>query len=147
MIPYTEFGKLRLSQFLPAVQVAELDNWEFEGHLWIGEASGFSEWLRLQSDPLVLRSLAIDFMDFPAEVAAKVLAMIDLPVRPGMTVEQTDALFGEHNRTFRFTADRATYCYRTRDAEPYSVSCTVLDNGGLTYLVIMVPMHGHYHGD
>jgi hypothetical protein len=80
MISHDRFGALRLAHFLPDAQIAELRDWEFMEHLWSGEAIGFSEWLRLENEPDVLRSLA------------------------------------------------------------YEVSCTVLNEGGLGYLVVMVPL-------
>jgi hypothetical protein len=73
MISHARFGALRLAQFLPDAEIAELENWEFMYHVWLGEAVGFSEWLRLENDPGVLRSLAIDFTDFPEHAAAEVL--------------------------------------------------------------------------
>ena len=36
--------------------------------MWVGEAVGFSEWLRLRDKPETLRSLAIDFAEFPEQV-------------------------------------------------------------------------------
>ena len=57
MIPQKEFGKLRLKQFVPEEEITKLKDWKFEGHLWRGEALGFSEWLRLNSDLKVRKSL------------------------------------------------------------------------------------------
>ena len=52
MLPYHEFGRLRLASFLPEADLAHVDSgWEFQGYLWHGEALGFSEWLRLDDDP------------------------------------------------------------------------------------------------
>jgi hypothetical protein len=84
MISHARFGKLRLAEFRPDAEIAELDNWEFMDRIWVGEAIGFSEWLRLKNKPETLRSLAIDFSEFPGQAAADVLRAIDLPVRAGM---------------------------------------------------------------
>lgn len=70
---YRGRAKLRLAQFRPDAEVAELDNWEFMGRIWVGEAVGCSEWLRLEVTPETLRSLAIDFSEFPEQDAAEVL--------------------------------------------------------------------------
>src|SRR3954447_21497271 len=51
MIPHTKFGQLRLKQFLPDADIAELEDWEYEERVWVGEAVGFSEWLRPVEDP------------------------------------------------------------------------------------------------
>src|SRR5262245_40033842 len=140
MISHTRFGKLRLAQFRSHDDISELAGWEFRDALWVGEAVGFSEWLRLESDPEVLRSLAIDFAEFPAEAAVAVLRAIDLPVRAGMSARNLRALFGEPAAVHRFVADRATYEFVVAGPPRYNVSCTVLKRGGLTYLVVMCPL-------
>lgn len=138
MISYAQFGKLRLSDFLPLESISPLADWEFMEHLWMGEACGFSEWLRLESDPEVLRSLAIDFNSFPAKSAAKVLKAIDLPLSKGMTIDELRKTLGEPYEKLVFAKDRATSEFRTTRPK-YNLSCTVLNDGGLVYLVVMAP--------
>jgi len=142
MISHARFGKLRLGQFRPDAKIAELDNWEFMDHVWVGEAVGFSEWLWLEDKPDTLRSLAIDFSEFPEQAAAEVLRTIDLPVRAGMTVEELRELWGEPAKELRFVRvkDRVTYQFVLPGPPRYDVSCTVLNEGGLTYLVVMAPL-------
>lgn len=142
LIPHDQFGRLRLIQFLSDVDLAELENWEFENQLWIGEAHGFSEWLRLEDDPEVLRSLAIDFAELPAHAAKSVLRTIDLPMRRGMSLEDLDRLFGPRIAEYSFVEDRLTCVYLTPEPNRYRISCTVLNDGGLSYLVVMVPPVG-----
>ena len=141
MIPYERFGKLRLGRFLPVEDIVRLDNWEFMDNLWVGEAVGFSEWLRLKDDPDILRSIAIDFAKFPPQAAA-VLSEIGLPVRAGMELEHLRRLFGEPINQHRFVEDRVTFEFLTDEPHPYRVSCTLLDSGALIYLVVMVPIVG-----
>lgn len=140
MISQARFGSLRLVQFLPDVEIADLENWEFMDQLWLGEAIGFSEWLRLEIEPEVLRSLAIDFTDFPQQAAANVLRMIELPVERGMKFAELSQLLGEPVKEFRFAKDRVTYEFIVPGPPKYDVSCTVLNDGGLTYLAIMAPL-------
>jgi hypothetical protein len=142
MISHARFGALRLVQFLPDAEIAERENWEFMDHLWLGEAVGFSEWLRLENAPDVLRSLAIDFTDFPGEAAAEVLRMIDLPIRRGMKLNELREILGEPVKELRFVTakDRVTYQFVLAGPPTYDVSCTVLNDGGLTYLVVMAPL-------
>lgn len=137
MISHTRFGKLRLAQFLHDTDIFWVSGWEFMDELWVGEKVAFSEWLRLESDPEVLRSLAIDFAEFPTEVAGAVLRAIELPLRAGMSVPELRALFGEPAEELRFVADRVTYEFVVAGPPRYSVSCTVLNDGGLSYLVVM----------
>lgn len=137
MISPREFGELRLHRFLPALELAALENWEFMEEIWVGEALGFSEWLCLASEPEILRSLAIDFGDFPAEVALEVLERLDLPVRPGMSADQLQALFGEPSKTHRFVSDREALEFEIDGGN--FLSCTVEAFGGLSYAVLMAP--------
>jgi hypothetical protein len=139
MISHARFGNLRLSQFRPKAKITKLKGWEFMDADWVGEAIDFSEWLRLESDPDVLRSLAVDFAEFPEEAAAAVLEAIDLPARKGMTAKQLQTLFGEPVDEQRFVADRVTYDFALPGPPRYTISCTVLKRGGLTYLVVMRP--------
>jgi len=142
MITHDRFGALRLAQFLPDAKIAELENWEFMYHVWLGEAVGFSEWLRLENDPGVLRSLAIDFTDFPEQAAAEVLRRIELPVQRGMNLGELREILGEPVNELRLpkVKDRVTYEFVVSDAARYDVRCTVRNEGGLTYVVVMAPL-------
>src|SRR5689334_21055614 len=104
MIPYERFGTLRLIHFLANADVVALDYviLDKEWRLWGGEARGFSEWLRLDVEPDVLRSLAIDFTDFPQASAEDVLRTIELPVRRGMGIQELCGLLDEPTQTLRY---------------------------------------------
>lgn len=140
MIPHGQFGKLRLGQFRPDTEIVELADWEFMDAVWVGEAVGFSEWLRLKVEPDVLRSLAIDFNEFPVAAAEEVLQTIELPIRVGMRLEELREVLGEPVERLRFVKDRITYEFRVAGPPRYDVSCTVLNKGGLSYLVVMRPL-------
>jgi hypothetical protein len=137
MISHEQFGRLRLAQFLPDTELTGLEDWEYDDRMWVGEALGFSEWLRPVEEPEVLRSLAINFPRFPASAVSRVLAAIDLPIRVGMNIDELRSLLGEPAETHRFADDRVSYEFRTAGPQPYKVSCTVLNEGGLSYLVVM----------
>jgi hypothetical protein len=140
MISYNEFGKLRLNQFIPKTLIDELENWEFENHLWIGEAHGFSEWLCLESEPAILRSIAIDFSEFPNDAASKVLDIVGLSIFEGMQYSEIEKVLGKPYKTFTFVQDRKSYEFKTIGSNPFIVSCTVLNEGGLTYIVVRTPL-------
>jgi hypothetical protein len=140
MISHSRFGKLRLADFRSEAEIAELENWEFMDHMWVGEAIGFSEWLRLENKPDTLRSLAIDFSEFPEQAAAEVLQTIELPVRGGMKIDELRKLLGKPVKEERFVKDRVSYEFVVARPSKYNVSCTVLNKGGLTYLVVMIPL-------
>ena len=142
MIPCSDFARLRLSAFVPETEIAQLENWEFENHLWIGEAIGFSEWLRLETDPDTLRSLAIDFSAFPEAAVDSVLERLKLPVRQGMSLNELDQLLGKRVAEYRFVSDRISCDYFTPEPHRYRITCTVKNDGGLSYLIVMVPPFG-----
>jgi len=140
MISHSDFGVLRLTQFRPEADIAELDGWEFMDRIWVGEAIGFSEWLRLRDRPGTLRSLAIDFREFPEEAAANVLRAIGLPVRAGMKRSDLPKLLGKPVKEHQFVEGRVSYEFIVAGPPRYNVICTVLDNGGLTHLMVMAPL-------
>jgi hypothetical protein len=142
MISHDHFGTLRLARFLPGARIEKLRDLEFMDHFWVGEAIGFSEWLRLEDEPDILRSLAIDFGEFPNSVGEEVLRTIDLPIHGGMALEELRTILGEPYKTHQFVADRITYEFFYQEPHPYEISCTVLNEGGLVYLVIMIPHRG-----
>jgi hypothetical protein len=119
MLTHNEFQKLRLSQFVDAREITELVDWEFLGHEWVGEAIGFTEWLRPRSSPDLLGSIALDLGELPTQVAEACLSCIGLPLRRHMTRSQLVDLFGEPLRTFRFLEDRATHEFRIDTTDPY----------------------------
>jgi hypothetical protein len=114
-------------------------NWEFLERQWIGEAIGFSEWLRDERDPEVLRSLSLDF-ELPSPLWQAVLARIKLPLNPGMTLAELRQALGAPLRTSFLQADRETYSFRREGNDEYEVSCTVHKSGGLTYLLVVAPL-------
>jgi hypothetical protein len=135
-LTHDEFGQLRLSEFVPRDDIVELANWEFLDRLWVGEAVGFSEWLRPHDRQHVLESLALDMDDLPVDVVERVLTRIRVPVRKGMTFDELVNLFGAPFATEVFADDRRTFDFRYGSPDSYIVSCTVLNDGGLTYLVV-----------
>ncbi len=140
MIDYADFRRLRLADFLAPTEIVLLHEWEFEERLWVGEAHGFSEWLRLASTPEELGSIGLDCSAFPRAAAQEVLSRLGLPIRPEMTIEELELILGPSRSSKRFVPDRVTYKFVTTGAEPFCISCTVLNEGGLTYLGVMTPV-------
>ena len=83
---------------------------------------------------------AIDFSSFPEKAARAVLNRLELPLETGMTADQIIGVLGCNYEIATFTSDRKTYKFISADDSPYNVSCTVLNRGGLTYLVVTVPL-------
>ena len=146
MISHHDFGELRLSQFAPTSEIVALANWQFMERTWVGEAIGFSEWLRPQSSPNLLQSLALDLAVLPESISTAVFSRLGLPLRRGMSIEQITASLGEPVATQRFVADRASHEFYLEHSEAYNISCTVLSAMGLTYVVVSVPSIAQKHG-
>ena len=146
MISHHDFGELRLSQFAPTSEIRALANWQFMERTWVGEAIGFSEWLRPQSSPNLLQSLAIDLAVLPESISTAVFLRLGLPLRRGMSVEQITASLGQPVATQEFVADRASHEFYVERSEAYNVSCTVLSDAGLTYVVVSIPFVAQRHG-
>lgn len=135
-VTHADFGRLRLADYVPAHDVVQLDGWEYLDREWVGEAKGFTEWLRLESDPDVLRSIALDFQALPASVIAAVLTTLRLPLHSGMTAEKITAVLGQPVELSTFVPDRTTYDFNIDNVDAYAVGCTVRQDHGLIYLTV-----------
>lgn len=144
MIPHAEFGQLRLKQFLPMnAEIHQLESWQFQGFTWVGEAAaGFNEWLRLEDDPNVLRAVSIDLDEFPPDAARRVFERLRLPVHSGMTLAELAQVLGPPVGTQQFVSDRLTHEFLTPGPHRYRLLCTVRNQGGLYFIVILVPPIG-----
>jgi hypothetical protein len=140
MISYADFAHLRLAQFVRQPdEVADLHDWEFMEDLWVGEAMGFTEWLRLAEEPDVLRSLSLDLPTLSDSLAGRVLDALDLDLHYGMSLSDVVGRLGEPTDVLRFGRDRTTYEFRVGEADVFDLSCTVHHRDGLIYLVVMAP--------
>jgi hypothetical protein len=139
VIPHSTFYQLRLSDFVDPSDISQLSDWEFLDRIWVGEALGFSEWLRPAHSPQQLGSLALDLVDLPQSAVDRCLSALGLPLSRGMDLPQIQAVLGGPCAHHSFVADRASYDFRFGAPDQYDISCTVLADGGLCYLVVTVP--------
>jgi hypothetical protein len=110
LIPYDEFARLRLAQFCPdASKLAPLENWEFMGGIWVGEADGFTEFLRPEDRPDELGSIEIDLSEIQEDIGTAILEKIHLPMRRGMAFEQVAQHLGPPEGTSVFVSDRKSH--------------------------------------
>ncbi|MFD4209835.1 hypothetical protein ACFWRG_28005 [Micromonospora tulbaghiae] len=135
-ISHDAFGRLRLAQFLTVEDLEELRGWEYLGRRWVGEASGFTEWLRLESAPGVTRSVAIDLAALPKSTAQRMIDALGLPLRAGLDQQDITGVFGRPTDTERFVRDRVTLVFHVGAADPYELSCTVHEEHGLIHLTM-----------
>ena len=109
---------------------------------WLGESTGgFTEFLRLEDDPDVVRSIALDLAALPRNTSDAVLRAIGLPLQPAMTEEAILATLGQPTSVEQFPSvpDRRTLNFVCGTREAYTVSCTVHEASGLIYVVVMTP--------
>jgi len=155
LISYEAFGRFRLSHFLrniPATrnpkdrgagrrfrrkEIAEVEGWEYLGRVWVGEAFGFTEWLRLSGDPDVLRSISLALTDLPAKGVQTILDALGFPLKPAMRLPAIQKILGNPVAVEARLSDRKTYTFRFGTREVYELRCTLLTAERLIYLTMM----------
>lgn len=138
LITHQQFGRLRLTDFAPATaEIFELEDWEYLDQMWIGEAIGFTEWLRPVEKPDVLGALSLDLSDLPAEMSEKVFSALQLPLSRGMTYNQVVSVLGEPIQSHQFTSGQTSYDFRCGSNWQYEIGCTIRDENGLSYVTVV----------
>jgi hypothetical protein len=138
LIPYNEFARLRLALFYPdASELVPLENWEFMGSVWVGEADGFTEFLRPEEKPDELGSIEIDLSSIQEDIGAAILDKIHLPLQRGMLFEQVAQHLGPPESTDAFVSDRKTYNFTLGSISSYCISCTVHESEGLIHVTVI----------
>ncbi len=94
MTSYSDFSVLRLEHFVPKNKIRQLRDWEILGRVWVGEALGFSEWLRLVESHDALGSLSLDLSELDLPIFDNVLKAIGLPLAKGMSLSQIEHALG-----------------------------------------------------
>ena len=142
LIPYEQFERLRLSHFQPdSSRISPLRNWEFMGGVWVGEADGFTAFLRPETSPHALGSIELDLVDLPANLADRVLASIQLPLRPGMVLAEVQQLLGTPKGIQQFVSDRVSFDFVVGAHWPYQVGCTIHESQGLIHVLVIREDH------
>lgn len=137
MIRFSDFARLRLRHFVrDAGEIAPLEEWEFLGRRWVGEAIGFTQFLRRQDDPETLRALALDLEMLPDSVAGAVLDRVGLPLRFGLDEDELSRLLGPPAGSVRY-GTRTTLEFAVAGDVPYELLCTLGPADGLVYLSLL----------
>jgi hypothetical protein len=135
---WSDFARLRLRQFADPEAIVPLEDWEYMGCLWVGEAIGFTEWLCVEAEPEILRSVALALGALPEAVAAAILERLGLPMlRRGLDADTIEGALGPCIERARFVADRETLEFEVGAPEAYQVSCTVHRDEGLIHVTMM----------
>ncbi len=137
MISYTEFGKLRLNNYLDNDEIERCEDFYFMEDTWAGLTAGFTEWLQLEDEPDVTRSVSLDLDELAADVQEKMLTKLELPVHKGMNRENILGIFGTPVSIDTNAGDRESFEYLAGATEKYYLSFTVHESDGLIYIVMM----------
>jgi hypothetical protein len=138
MISYKEFGNIRLANIVEHIKEIQMfSDWEFMEDLWIAEVYKFNEFLRLENSPEITQSISLNFEDFENQKLVNFLKKIDIPLYPNMLAEEIFTVLGKPKKTESYVEDRITYEFLLEGNEAYYISCTVINNIGLSYLTIM----------
>lgn len=143
MISNEEFATLRLKDFFPGLAPTQLENWEYQDRIWVGEAIGFTEWLCPEESPSTLGSIALDMLDLPQAGIEQLLKRLSLSLSAGMSREQVFSNLGNPIKSYAFANDRSTYDFQVCSGGSYLVSCTIKNNGGLCYLSVLSTSKPH----
>lgn len=138
IIPRTEFGRLRLVQFVAdQAEVEELEDWEYDDRMWVGEAIGFTEFLRHEKRPDVLGCISLDLEALPQDVWQSVFNHLRLPLKKGLDYQDVTHLLGEPKKSYTFVPEQKTYDFVCGSREKYRVSCTIHLVRGLKFVNVI----------
>lgn len=137
LINYDHFYWLKLGDFIANKNdIRSLDDWEFMNDIWQGESVGFSEWIQLKNGAKE-KSIAIDFTNLSKSTTDKMLLVLKLNVRKGMTKEEVIEQFGAPLKIDSYISDRVSFEFIIGGLEKYYLSLTLSETEGLIYLVLM----------
>ena len=138
LLDHHAFGKIRFVDFFPHEEEMEkLVAFDFMDDHWIGEAIGFTQFLRLRNDPEVTRSISLSLEDIPESTTHDILLKLKIPLKRSVNIQYIMSILGQPKNELQFQKDRKDYEFILGDEYPYYISCTVHQNRGLIYLVIM----------
>jgi len=138
MIDHEAFKKLRLESFVAKNELSPLGGWELEDRMWIGESYGFSEWLRPEERTEDTEYISVHLPDFPADQTEEIASQLGVRIDEEIKIKDLVSSFGEPTRTFEFTEDRKTYEFDVNGDDPYILSFTILNEGGLVVFGMML---------
>ncbi|MEO7297060.1 MAG: hypothetical protein ABI042_00640 [Verrucomicrobiota bacterium] len=139
LIPYKEFGKLRLKPFLAKdADVDEMEDTEWMGGVWISEMVGITAFRRLETTPNEMGGLEIVFSEISEKETLAILNAIRLPLRPDMTLEEVRLVLGEPEKIEVLrTVEWKNYEFTIGSQYPYYLSCSIYNTGGMMGLEVI----------
>ena len=139
LISYDDFGRFDISRFAqPGRGVVQQDGYEWRGGVWTSEAVGACTCVcRHESTPDVVGGLEVDFRDLPERDTLALFGVLHLPLRPGMSLQEVQAVLGEPRERVDFIEDRRGYGFDVGSRYPYEVGCIIRDSVGLIYVSVI----------
>lgn len=138
LIPYGQFAKLRLKQFVGKdVDVDDLEGTEWMGGVWISESLGITGFRRLEATPKEMGGLEVIFEEISQEAALAILKTIQLPLTPRMTFNEVRSVLGAPEKTESPIAEWNNHEFTIGKDQPYYVSCSVDHTKGLIGLAVI----------
>jgi hypothetical protein len=138
LLSYDQFAKLRLRDFAPPnVAIGEASDWEWLGARWFNEGVGFTSFSRPLHAPEETGGLEVSFPAFPADSSQRLLVMIGLPLRPGMSASEVLTALGTPTATHLYVPDRHTYDFVLGSPDSYRIGCTITARDGLVHVSVV----------
>lgn len=139
IIDYERFGRFDVRPFAQAGRgVIQQGDYEWRGGIWtnewIGACTGVS---RHESMPDEVGGLEIDFRELPERDVMAIFDAIQLPLKPGMTLQEVKVVLGEPFESVDFIEDRKGYGFNVGSRFAYEVGCIIRDSIGLTYVSVI----------
>lgn len=104
---------------------------------WLHEGIGFTWFGRLETSPDITAGVELYFEELPRESLERILTALELPVSPGMQVQELEKVLGPVYGNHFIVGDRKTSVYRVGDPDVYEVECTVHNERGLIHLSVI----------
>lgn len=140
LIPYSQFAKLRLKQFVTDGDIYESDCYEWLGGYGMSEEIRGVDFFRWERTPGETGALAICCSDVVEETGRKILEAIHLPLSPRMKLEAVHSVLGKPTKTDAFQAplnDRQSDEFVIGTEQPYHLSSIVHEDDGLIYIAVV----------
>ncbi len=138
LIPYDEFGKLRMQQLTPSREAYVHDGVEWMGGYWIEELFyGGTALYRHEATPDEAGGLTVDFRDLPTEGVLAIFNAIRLPLRPAMPMKEVRSVLGEAETPETFPNGNKSYDFTVGTRYPYCVAVAVDPDETLIYVAII----------
>lgn len=146
MISLEEFKALRLNQFtkggITALPSRELFAQDWTGEAagtWTNEALGPIEFLRPIDQPEETKVVVLDFNSAPEELCQRVLAVLGLELRQGMSQSQIEERLGRPLKLHTIGDKGVAPLYKWRGVSEFNVMCVVWREGGLSQVIVSTP--------